>query len=111
MMSVNLDGTFLTDRTVARAMIDANKGGRIINVASGAAIVPSARGGDYSVSKAGVWMLTKTLAVELARFGITANAIAPGFIETPMTAHIRERETVAKAVTERHPAQTFRPAP
>jgi NAD(P)-dependent dehydrogenase (short-subunit alcohol dehydrogenase family) len=107
MMSVNLDGTFLTDRTVARAMIDANKGGRIINIASGAAIVPSARGGDYSVSKAGVWMLTKTLAIELARFGITVNAIAPGFIETPMTAHIREREGLAKAVTKGIPLGRF----
>lgn len=107
MMSVNLDGTFLTDRTAARAMIDAKKGGRIINIASGAAIVPSARGGDYSVSKAGVWMLTKTLAIELARFGITANAIAPGFIETPMTAHIRERETVAKTVTSTIPLGRF----
>lgn len=107
MMAVNLDGTFLTDRTVARAMIDAGKGGRIINIASGAAIVPSARGGDYSVSKAGVWVLTKTLAVELARFGITANAIAPGFIETPMTAHIREREGLAKAVTSTIPLGRF----
>ena len=107
MMNVNLDGTFLTDRTAARAMIDAGKGGRIINIASGAAIVASARGGDYSVSKAGVWMLTKTLAVELARFGITANAIAPGFIETPMTAHIREREGLAKTVTSSIPLGRF----
>ena len=107
MMSVNLDGTFLTDRTVARAMIAARKGGRIINIASGAAIVPSARGGDYSVSKVGVWMLTKTLAVELAPHKITANAIAPGFIETPMTAHIRERDAVAQRVVSTIPLGRF----
>jgi|SRR5579875_279011 NAD(P)-dependent dehydrogenase (short-subunit alcohol dehydrogenase family) len=103
MMSVNLDGTFLTDRHVARAMIKANKGGRIINIASGAAIVVSARGGAYSVSKAGVWVLTKTLAVELARYGITANAIAPGFIETPMTDHIRGSERLSRAVLDTIP--------
>ena len=107
MMSVNLDGTFLIDRTVARKMISAGKGGRIINIASGAAIVASRRGGDYSVSKAGVWMLTKTLAVELAPHGITANAIAPGFTETPMTAHIREREATAKAVLSSIPLGRF----
>jgi NAD(P)-dependent dehydrogenase (short-subunit alcohol dehydrogenase family) len=107
MMNVNLDGTFLTDRHVARAMIKADKGGRIINIASGAGIVASARGGAYSVSKAGVWMLTKTLAVELARYGITANAIAPGFIETPMTEQIRQSERVANAVLNSIPLRRF----
>jgi 3-oxoacyl-[acyl-carrier protein] reductase len=107
MMSINLDGTFLTDRHVARVMIDAKKGGRIINIASGAAIVASARGGPYSVSKAGVWMLTKTLAIELAPHGITVNAIAPGFIETPMTAHIRDREGLSKMVLGTIPLRRF----
>jgi NAD(P)-dependent dehydrogenase (short-subunit alcohol dehydrogenase family) len=88
-------------------MIEANKGGRIINIASGAGIVASPRGGAYSVSKTGVWMLTKTLAVELARYGITANAIAPGFIETPMTEHIRQREKLAKAVLDTIPLRRF----
>ncbi len=106
-MSINLDGTFLTDRHAARAMIDANRGGRIINIASGAAIVASIRGGAYSASKAGVWMLTKTLALELARHGITVNAIAPGFIETPMTEHIRQHEPLAKSVVESIPLRRF----
>lgn len=106
-MSVNLDGTFLTDRHVARAMIDAKKGGRIINIASGAAIVASVRGGSYSVSKAGVWMLTKTMALELAQHSITVNAIAPGFIETPMTEHIREHEPLAQAVLKTIPMHRF----
>ena len=99
-IGINLDGAFLVDRAVARAMIKAAKGGRIVNIASGAAIVPSVRGGDYSVSKAGVWMLTKVLAIELAQYGITVNAIAPGYIETPMTEVIRKREgTVAKVLS------------
>jgi NAD(P)-dependent dehydrogenase (short-subunit alcohol dehydrogenase family) len=106
-MTINLDGTFLTDRHVARAMIDAKKGGRIINIASGAAIVASVRGGAYSVSKAGVWMLTKTLALELARHNITANAIAPGFIETPMTEHIRGHQPLANAVLNTIPMRRF----
>jgi len=106
-MSINLDGTFLVDRHVARAMIDANKGGRIINIASGAAIFASVRGGCYSASKAGVWLITKTLALELARYGITANAIAPGFIETPMTEQIRSRESLVKTVVDTIPLRRF----
>ncbi|MDB5107242.1 MAG: 3-hydroxybutyrate dehydrogenase family protein, partial [Candidatus Binatus sp.] len=61
-LSVNLDGVFLTDRACARAMIKAGKGGRIINIASAAARLPTPGVGEYSVSKAGVWMLTKVLA-------------------------------------------------
>ncbi len=85
-LSVNLDGVFLTDRACAQAMIEAGNGGRIINIASAAARLPTPGVGEYSVSKAGVWMLTRVLATELAPFNITANAIGPGFIKTPMTA-------------------------
>jgi NAD(P)-dependent dehydrogenase (short-subunit alcohol dehydrogenase family) len=102
-LSVNLDGVFLTDREVARAMIRAGKGGRIINIASGAAKLPTPGVGEYSVSKAGVWMLTKVLAVELAPHGITANAIGPGFINTPMTANIQQAEGFMKTLLERVP--------
>lgn len=84
-LSVNLDGVFLTDRAVARVMIQAGRGGRIINIASGAAKLPTPGIGEYSVSKAGVWMLTRVLALELGGFNITVNAIGPGFIDTPMT--------------------------
>jgi NAD(P)-dependent dehydrogenase (short-subunit alcohol dehydrogenase family) len=87
-ISVNLDGVFLTDRACAREMLKSGRGGRIINIASGAARIPTPGVGEYSVSKAGVWMLTKVLATELAEHGITANAIGPGFIKTPMTANI-----------------------
>jgi NAD(P)-dependent dehydrogenase (short-subunit alcohol dehydrogenase family) len=88
-LSVNLDGVFLTDRACADAMIKAGNGGRIVNIASAAARVPTPGVGEYAVSKAGVWMLTKVLAMELAPFNITANAIGPGFIKTPMTAQIQ----------------------
>jgi NAD(P)-dependent dehydrogenase (short-subunit alcohol dehydrogenase family) len=94
-ISVNLDGVFLTDRACAREMIKSGKGGRIINIASGAARLPTPGVGEYSVSKAGVWMLTKVLATELAEHGITVNAIGPGFIKTPMTANLDQFEMAA----------------
>src|ERR1700693_5483841 len=74
-LSVNLDGVFLTDRACSAAMIKAGKGGRIINIASAAAKMPSPGSAEYAVSKAGVWMLAKVLAAELATYGITPNGI------------------------------------
>ena len=73
--------------------MEANRrGGSIVNLGSIMSKMPS-RGGAYSVSKAGVWMLTKCLAQELAPLGIRVNAIGPGFIETPMTQTLRANET------------------
>ncbi len=92
-LNVNLTGVMLTDCAVARKMIDVGNGGSIINIASGAAKIPIPGAADYCVSKAGVWMLTKTLALELAAHGIRVNAIGPGFIETPMTESMRSDET------------------
>jgi len=102
-LSINLDGVFLCDRAVARAMIDAGKGGRIINIASGAAKLPTPGAGEYAVSKAGVWMLSKVLAVELAPNKITVNAIGPGFINTPMTADIQKATGFMKRLIGRVP--------
>ncbi len=82
-MSINLDGVFLTCRAAAREMIKAGRGGRIINISSIAAF-SSPGVSEYSVSKAGVLNLTRGLAVELAPYNITANAICPGVIRTPM---------------------------
>jgi NAD(P)-dependent dehydrogenase (short-subunit alcohol dehydrogenase family) len=84
-MSYNLDAYFLTDRAVARAMIKSGKGGRIINYISVAALLAAPGGGDYSVSRAGAWMLTKVLALELAPHKIRVNAIAPGYLDSNMS--------------------------
>jgi NAD(P)-dependent dehydrogenase (short-subunit alcohol dehydrogenase family) len=105
-LGVNLDGVFLTDRACAKAMIDAGNGGRIINIASAAARIPTPGVGEYSVSKAGVWMLTRVLAMELAPFNITANAIGPGFIKTPMTAGIQEFGGISQLM-DRVPMKTM----
>lgn len=90
-LSVNLTGVMMTDRAAAKRMME-NGGGSIINIASGAAKIPIAGAAEYCVSKAGVWMLTKVLALEIGRHNIRVNAIGPGFIETPMTASMRSDE-------------------
>jgi NAD(P)-dependent dehydrogenase (short-subunit alcohol dehydrogenase family) len=71
-------------------MVFQGGGGKIVNIASGAARVPIPGAADYCVSKTGVWMLTKVLARELARHKIRVNAIGPGFIETAMTAPFKQ---------------------
>jgi glucose 1-dehydrogenase len=91
-IDVNLNGVMYTDRAVARRMIAAGGGGTIVNIASGAAAVPIRRTAEYCVSKAGVLMLTKCLALELAPYQVRVNSIGPGLIETPMTEALRSNE-------------------
>lgn len=82
-LDINLLGVFLTARAAARRMIASGTGGSIVTLASIAAKRPTK--GAYSVSKAGVWMLTRCLAEELGPHGIRVNALGPGIIRTPMT--------------------------
>src|ERR1700689_608494 len=83
-LGVHLKGAFLMTRAVQKYMVSA-KWGRIVNLSSTSAV--GNRGQvNYSAAKAGMQGLTKTLAIELGKFGVTANAIAPGFIVTDMTA-------------------------
>lgn len=91
-LAVNLTGVMMTDRAIANRMIAQGGGGSIINIASGAAKIPLPGAADYCVSKAGVWMLTKVLALEVAEHGIRVNAIGPGYTETPMTASMSADE-------------------
>ena len=89
-LDVNLTGVMLTNRVVARHMIGCGTRGSIVNIASTAARIALPGAADYCVSKAGVVMLTQVLARELLPHHIRVNAIGPGFIETPMTAAMRD---------------------
>ena len=80
-MDVNLKGTFLCAQSFARLRITAGGGGAIVNLASTAAFSARIGAGHYSASKAGVVMLTKSLAQEFGPHGIRVNAVAPGLIE------------------------------
>ncbi|WP_063008892.1 3-oxoacyl-ACP reductase FabG [Nocardia kruczakiae] len=107
-MNVHLRGAFLMSRAVQKYMVDA-KWGRIVNMSSSSA--QGNRGQvNYSAAKAGLQGFTKTLALELGKFGVTANAIAPGFIVTDMTAATAERvgvpfEDFQKAAAAQIPVQ------
>jgi 2-dehydro-3-deoxy-D-gluconate 5-dehydrogenase len=88
-IETNLNSSFLLSQLVAKSMVKRKSGGKIINLASmysifGSGLVPS-----YSASKGAIVQLTKSLAVELAPHNIQVNAIAPGWIETDMTAAVR----------------------
>lgn len=91
-LSVNLTGVMLTNRAVARRMIDQGEGGSIVNISSGAAKIPMPGSAEYSVSKTGVWMLTRVLAQELAPHDIRVNTVAPGVIDTPMALALSQDE-------------------
>ena len=88
-MNVHLKGAFLMTKA-CQAHMTAEKFGRIVNLSSSSA--QGNRGqANYSAAKAGLQGFTKTLAIELGKFGVTANAVAPGFIQTDMTAATAER--------------------
>jgi 3-oxoacyl-[acyl-carrier protein] reductase len=88
-ISVHLRGTFLMTRAVQKHMVAA-EWGRIVNLSSTSALGNRGQS-NYSAAKAGLQGLTKTMAIELGRYNITANAIAPGFIQTEMTRATAER--------------------
>ncbi|MGC6487452.1 MAG: 3-oxoacyl-[acyl-carrier-protein] reductase [Planctomycetota bacterium] len=98
-LSTNLRGAFLVCRAFARTMAKA-RGGRIVNIGSVVGLSGNAGQVNYAASKAGLVGMTKSLAQELAGRGVTANVIAPGFIETDMTAAIPEahREAMQKQI-------------
>ena len=104
---VNLDGAFDTLRAAARHMVERGGGGSLVGTASLAAIEGAARNTQYAATKGAMVAVIRALAVELARHGIRANAILPGWIETAMTAKSVADEKFAAAVLPRIPARRW----
>ncbi|MEV0391662.1 3-oxoacyl-ACP reductase FabG [Polymorphospora rubra] len=104
-LGVHLKGAFLVTRAMQRHMVD-QRYGRIVNLSSTSALGNRGQA-NYAAAKAGMQGFTKTLAIELGPFGITANAVAPGFIATEMTAATAARLGVDFAqLQERAAAET-----
>jgi 3-oxoacyl-[acyl-carrier protein] reductase len=89
-IAVNLTGAFNCIRSVSRRMMS-QRSGRIVNIASVVGRIGNAGQANYAASKAGIIALTKSVAKELGKRGVTANAIAPGYIETAMTGSLPEK--------------------
>ena len=103
-LAINLTSAFILCRAALRNMMR-RRSGRIVNIASISGVFGNPGQGNYSASKAGLIGMTKSLAREVASRGITANCIAPGFIETPMTHGLNEKQT--EAIAASIPAGTF----
>ncbi len=103
-LATNLKGVFLMTREASKFMVRA-RWGRIVNITSVSGMMGNPGQGNYSASKAGVIGLTKTTAKELARRGVTCNAVAPGFIKTDMTNILSEK--VKEQVRPLIPLQRF----
>ena len=84
-LEVDLTGPFCCAQRAARRMVAAGRGGRIVNITSVHEHVPLKGSSAYCAAKGGLGLLTKVMALELAEYGITVNAVAPGEISTPMT--------------------------
>jgi len=103
-LATNLDGVFHGCQAVLPTMIG-QRAGRIVNVASLSALLAPAGQANYAVAKAGVVALTQSLAKEVARIGITVNAVCPGFVETEALAHLAGEER--KAAQMKIPMRRF----
>lgn len=106
-LSVNLNGTFLCSQAAAHKMIAQGQGGKIVNLASVAGLVGVPNRAAYVSSKHAVVGLTKEMAMELAEHDIQVNAIAPGVVETGMTAGYFDDPNVVESVRKLHPARRW----
>ena len=106
-VDINLVGAFLSFREAARHMIARGGGGKLVGIASIGSIHGMPRQAQYSASKAGLGALVRSLAVELARHGIQANTILPGWIETDMTEGARAWDKLRETVVQRTPARRW----
>jgi NAD(P)-dependent dehydrogenase (short-subunit alcohol dehydrogenase family) len=111
MFATNLDGAFHTFQVVGRHMKERAEAGdpfgRLVATSSMAALWGTAGAEHYAATKAGLNALVRALAVELARYGVTANAILPGWIRSDMTERLRSNEKFVANVLPRTPARRF----
>jgi NAD(P)-dependent dehydrogenase (short-subunit alcohol dehydrogenase family) len=96
-IDVNLKGTWLCSQAAARVMVEQGEGGRIVNFASVAAFRPAVNGAHYAASKAGIVAFTRNMALEMAPYRITVNAIAPGLTDTAQPRYGMTEEEIAAA--------------
>jgi NAD(P)-dependent dehydrogenase (short-subunit alcohol dehydrogenase family) len=110
-MGVNLDGAFYTLRAAARHMVEraeaGDPGGRLIGTASLAALSGAARNEHYAATKGALVSMIRAMAVEFARWGVTANSVLPGWIETEMTAPAFNWDKFRDAVLPRIPVRRW----
>jgi 3-oxoacyl-[acyl-carrier protein] reductase len=104
-LAVNLTGAFNCSRAALRPLLKQKQGGRIVNISSVVGSMGNVGQANYVASKAGLVGLTKALAREVASRGITVNAVAPGFIETEMTASLPD--AVRQAMRAQIPLERF----
>jgi NAD(P)-dependent dehydrogenase (short-subunit alcohol dehydrogenase family) len=104
---VNMEGVFFTFRSAVRHMLAQGNGGSLVVTSSLSANYGMPAGEHYAATKAGVIAMVRGLAVEYARYGIRANAILPGWIETDMTAPLFNLEKFAKSVIPRIPQRRW----
>ena len=105
-IAVNLRGTFLCSKHVGKQMIGSG-GGSIINISTTAGMTGVPRAPAYCASKAGIILLTKSLALEWARYNIRVNAIAPHYLETELTKGLRASEKVYDGLVKQIPMRRF----
>lgn len=104
---VNMEGAFYTTREAARHMVDRGGGGSIVVTSSSSTIFGAPRSEHYAATKAGLIAMMKGIAVEHARHGIRANAVVPGWIETPMTERVFANQRFTDKVLTRVPQRRW----
>ena len=105
-VEINLRGTFLCCKHIGKSMIRCG-GGSIVNIASTAGITGVPRAPAYCVSKSGIILLTKSLALEWARYNIRVNSIAPHYLATDLTKGLRDSEKIHAAIVNQIPLRRF----
>jgi NAD(P)-dependent dehydrogenase (short-subunit alcohol dehydrogenase family) len=106
-LDVNLKAPFFLAQTIARAMVAAGRGGKIINIASTAGLIGVPEHSAYCASKGGLLTLTKTLAFELGPHGIQVNAICPAIVMTPMGRQVWDRPGIREEALAKFPVGRF----